>query len=478
MAGQIKRISNETVLKAEHGTIKRSGRLFIALGYPATYSVGASSLGFQTVYRIWNTITDLFCERFFIDTFSFNKTALTLESHKPAGNADLVAFSLACETDLAKTAYLLDSCGIPLLAKERKKYHPPVIMGGPLTLVDAKMMEPMADVIVNGEGEDALVYIAQVLKESSDKQEFLAALKGSGMGIWVTGLEECPAIYRVKPVSLPAIGVTFSNLAALKNLFLIEIARGCPHGCKFCLLARSGRFRFINKDIILNSVPDNAPGVGLVGAAVTDHPDLEEIVSILVDRKKRVSLSSMRADRLTDNLLKELKRGGLRTLTVAADGASQKVRDSITKGIDEEDLLKAAAMAKKYGLSGLKIYSMVGLPNETVDDIKDFNRMILELSKIIPVSIAVQAFVPKPNTPLSDAVMMDLKELKQRLALIKREAGKRVTVMPSSPKWSWIDWKLCNGGQNSAYTAIEAYKQGESFAAWKKSINKYIDTDR
>ncbi|MBN2802012.1 MAG: radical SAM protein [Deltaproteobacteria bacterium] len=473
MASKSKVFLNSEILKDEKGTILKKGSFTIALGYPAPYSVGASSLGFQTVYRTLNNIDNIVCERFFLDTYT-NREIKTVEGDRPVSSFDMVAFSVACETDLAKVAALLHAANIPFFAEDRNDRFPPVVIGGPLTLVDAKMAAPFADVIVAGEAEEALVIIGSALKESRDKNEFLQILENSQHGIWVTKDETGPEIYQVPKSSLPAFGATWSKNAALKDLFLIEIARGCPHRCQFCLLAGTGKYRFVDIENLIPLIPDEATGVGLVGAAVTDHPALEEIVEKIVLQNKRVSLSSMRADRITENLLMLLKKGGLQRLTVAADGSSQSIRDNIKKGIKDEDLINAALLAKKTGLQGMKIYSMVGLPDETFDDVKEFTKLLLELSKIISISVAVQSFVPKPNTPLCNAEMFEIKDLKERLSMIKKEAGKRVAVMPSSPKWSWIDWKLCNGGRSAAKIAVDAYKNKETFAAWKEAINKHL----
>lgn len=467
----------EEIYRAEKGVRYAHCVPWIALGYPASYEVGASSLGFQTVYRGWNETGVVSCQRFFFDSH-FPKIPVTVETQMPVGAADAVAFSLACETDLLPAVEMLQRLNYSPLASQRTAGHPPIIIGGPLTLVDPQLVAPLADVVVCGESEDALAVIAAGLAAREKKVDFLAQLHklSSSTGIWIPSLAPiAPTPHFVSADKLPAAAVTWSPFAGLKNLYLVEIARGCPRQCAFCLLAKTGRFRSVDKDVILSKIPAGAQGVGLVGAAVTDHPQLESIVGSIVESGRRVSLSSMRADRLTPQLLSSLVQGGLRSLTVAADGSSQEIRRQIKKGIDEQHLLDAAQMAKEAGLRGLKLYSMVGLPGESEADIREFASMVLELSKMIRLTIAIQAFVPKPNTPLADFPMTRQKDVKRRLMLLKRLVKGKVTIQSTSPRWSWVDWKLAHGGVNSANVAILANQNGGDFSAWKQAIGKVLE---
>ncbi|MBN2714427.1 MAG: radical SAM protein [Deltaproteobacteria bacterium] len=475
MKNRQKRSHIDSFTESEKGTLASSAPLWIALGYPAPYSVAASSLGFQTVYRTWNQHARVGCERF-VQAPDQGTSGTTLESGRPAREANAVAFSLACETDLLAVVQMLRQMGLSPLSAERPDDAPPVICGGPLTLLDPALMADLADVVVCGEGEDALFPIADALADARDKSDFLSRVHIlREVGGWVPALQPVPpAAHMVSLAQLPAFAATWSPLADFKDLFLVEIARGCPRRCAFCLLANSGRFRRIPQDAILSKIPDDASGVGLVGAAVTDHPDLGDIVSSIVATNRRVSLSSMRADRLTPALLKDLVRGGLRTLTVAADGSSQCIRDRIHKGITAQHLIDASRMAREMKLRGLKLYSMVGLPDETDDDIREFAALVTELAGNIRLTVAVQSFVPKPNTPLGDGPMLDIKALKQRLNLFQRLMKGRVTIQSTSPRWSWVDWRLAHAGPRAVAVAMMAADEGGEFSAWKRAIDTLL----
>ena len=463
------------ILHAERGMRFGSKPCWIAFGYPAPYAVAASSLGYQTVYRTWNQSGAVSCERFFY-TGQESGAAQTLESLKNVSSANAVALSLACETDLLPAVRMLRASGLAPLAANRRDSDAPVIVGGPLTLLDPKLVAPLADVVMCGEAEDALLPMAVALAETGSKSAFLSEMSGlSEVGVWVPSVHgEVLRPHRVAAGKLPAFAANWSPLADFRDLYLVEIARGCPRRCAFCLLAGTGRFRKVPRGTILEKIPAEARGVGLVGAAVTDHPELESIVADIVATDRRVSLSSMRADRLTPTLLANLVRGGLRTLTVAADGASERIRTSIQKGITAEHLLNAASLARAHKLKGLKLYSMVGLPGETDEDIEEFSELLGALSKIVRLTVAVQSFVPKPNTPLGDAQMVDVKTLKHRLSRLQRLMKGRVVMQSTSPRWSWLDWKLAHAGEKAVLAAIAADADDGDYAAWKRAIEKWI----
>ncbi|MBN2530360.1 MAG: radical SAM protein [Deltaproteobacteria bacterium] len=475
MTKRQKSIHPAEIIQVEHGLQYTPHPCWIAFGYPAPYSVAASSLGYQTVYRHWNTHEGISCERFVYDGEN-PQIPRTLESAQPISAAAALAFSMACETDLLPVVQMMRRSGISPLRKERTDSNIPVIAGGPLTLLSPELLSPLADVVVCGEGEDALDTIANALADSPNKSLFLKALStAADKGIWIPSLAPAPRkMHTVGIDRLPAFAATWSSLADFKDLFLVEIARGCPRRCAFCLLAQSGRFRAVPKEVILSKIPDSARGVGLVGAAVTDHPHLEEIVAEIVARQRRVSLSSMRADRLTPELLSRLVEGGLRTLTVAADGASEAIRARIRKGITEQHLIDAAKMARTQKLKGLKLYSMVGLPDETDADMVDFARLVTELSKLLRITVAIQSFVPKPNTPLGNVPMVETRLLKQRLNSFQRQMKGRVIIQSTSPRWSWVDWKLAHSKERGLDVAMAVSKTGGDFSDWKRAIANYL----
>jgi hypothetical protein len=465
-------------LVGEIGTIRKQAPVRIALGYPGSYAVATSSLGFQTVYRAWNRAPGICCARFFAPVEGpVERPLLTAEDRRPVSSAQAVAFSIACETELLWLVRLLEAAGIDPLADRRSEAEPPVIVGGPLTGLDPRLAAPFADAVVVGEAEPALPLLARALVETTDKTTLLDALATTEHGVWIPrhGVEP-PKPARATEASLPARAATWSPRAELKNLFLVEATRGCRRGCSFCVLSAraecAGRFRAAPVERVLDAIPQDAPGVGLVGAAVTDHPAIEELVARIVAAGKRVSLSSIRADRLTPALAGSLKAGGLRSLTLAADGASESLRRALRKQVSAQDLTRAAEIAAHAGIKRIKLYVMVGLPGETDTDIEELARLVGDLDRRVRVSIAAQAFVPKPGTPLGGATMEEPATIRRRLKLIDRLLRGRARVIPTSPRWSWLDWKLAHGAERSALAALRAHERGGAFAAWRSAVDE------
>ncbi|MDD5307352.1 MAG: radical SAM protein [Deltaproteobacteria bacterium] len=466
------------LLAGERGTIRRETPAIVALGYPAPYGVAVSSLGFQTVYRAWNALPGLTCVRFFAAEGPGRVgQLLAAETGRPVAAARAIAFSVSCETELQGLVRLLRSAGLSPLAAERGADDPPVIVGGPLTSLDPRLVAPFADAVVVGEAEELLEPLGEAIVSARGRDEFLDAIGTSRCGLWRSLLEPEPPEPAVAPVGvLPAFAATWSSAAELKDLFLVEATRGCARACAFCVLARrsggAGVFRAVPAARILAAVTEGAPGVGLVGAAVTDHPEIEDIVRAVVARGRRASLSSIRADRLTPGLASALVAGGLATITLSADGASQRLRDRIRKGITGDDLARAASVAASAGARNLKIYAMAGLPTEEDEDVLELAALVRSLDARLRLSVAVQAFVPKPGTPLAREPMADPGVIRRRVALLRSALAGRATVLPTSPRWSWLDWKLAHSGRKAALAAVAAERAGGGFGAWRAAIEE------
>ncbi|MDJ0766862.1 MAG: radical SAM protein [Myxococcota bacterium] len=467
----------QRILSEEVGTIRKEAASVVAIGYPAPYGVGVSSLGFQTVYRLLNQIPGLSCTRFFLPPDSEVRPPLrSLETGYPVAQARAIAFSISCETELMGIVTLLKGAHLSPLAVDRGPQDPPVFIGGPLTYLDPKLVSPLADCVIVGEAETAIAPLGAAIVGNRSKQDLLAAVAAHCPVAWIPAeTPSPPAFCPATAQALPALAATWSPLAELKGLFLVEATRGCKRGCAFCVM--SGRshhampFRPVPIDRILAAIPDQAPGVGLVGAAVTDHPEIEPLVAAIVASGRRVSLSSIRADCLTPSLAELLVRGGLRTLTLAADGCTDALRRAMHKGLTDGDLVRATEIARAAGVKGIKVYTMVGLPGESDDDIQRFADLTVNMSRHLRIAIAAQAFVPKPGTPLANADMATENVLRRRLNLLKRQVRGRARLISTSPRWSWIDWQLAHAGKQAARIAMEAQHHGGGYAAWRRAIS-------
>jgi radical SAM superfamily enzyme YgiQ (UPF0313 family) len=233
----------------------------------------------------------------------------------------------------------------------------------------------------------------------------------------------------------------------------------------------NGGMRMVPVADILAGIPAAARRVGLVGAAVTDHPHIADVVRGVVDGGREVGISSLRADRLTDELVGLLARGGYRTLTVASDGASERMRRFIERSTREQHLVRSAELCRAHKLATLKIYMMVGVPTETDDDIDELVRFTVELTRVQPrVALGVAPFVAKRNTPLDGEPFAGIDVVERRLARLRRGLRGRAEVRPTSARWAWVEYMLAQGGSEAGLAAMDAHRAGGSFAAWEKAF--------
>ncbi|HVV16508.1 MAG TPA: radical SAM protein [Polyangia bacterium] len=469
-------------LTDERGTIFKQAELPFALCYPSPYAVGMSSLGFQTIYRRLNGLQGVAAERAFLpdDARAARGVAdplRTYESGRPVGDFPVVAFSLAYELELAGLVDCLDLAGIPLLAEERlarAERFPLIVIGGPLTFSNPVPAAPYADVLLLGEAEETVIELCEAIKSSTSRGALLAQL-ASRPGFYVPPIhgEHPPAVAAADDTLLPAFSQIRTPHTELSDMFLIEPERGCHRGCTYCVMRRStnGGMRLVQPERVKSLIPADARRVGLVGAAVTDHPGLPEILRFIVDTGRQVGISSLRADRLDDEIVGLLRRGGYRTLTTAADGSSERLRDQIQRKTRERHLMRAAQLARAHGMQQLKLYMMVGLPGETDADIDELARFSLDLAGAAGrLVLGIAPFVAKRKTPLDGAPFEDIAVLDARLSRLRAAVKGRVTLRPTSPKWAWVEYRLAQGGFAAGHAAARAARAGGRFADWKAAF--------
>jgi len=483
-------------LSAERGTVFKQAELAFALVYPSPYHVGMSSLGYQTIYRALNGLAGVSAERAFLPDDAEKARATgeglaTYESRRPVGDFPVVAFSLAYELELAGLVTCLDLAGIPALAQERavgsssggpsgghhrRRRQPLVVIGGPITFSNPVPAGPFADVMLMGEAEQLIVTLVEAVRDAGEDREGLLARLAALPGFYVPAVHgaRVPAIAAADDASLPAHSQILTPHTELSDMFLIEPERGCHRGCTYCVMRRStnGGMRLVPPARVLSLIPAQARRVGLVGAAVTDHPGLVTILRGLVDTDREVGISSLRADRLTDEIVGLLKRGGYRSLTTASDGASERLRTLIERKTKERHLLRAAELTRTHGLHHLKLYMMLGLPGETLDDIDELARFGLELARVAPrVVFGIAPFVAKRNTPLDGAPFEGIAEVEAKLSHLRRALKGRVELRPTSPKWAWIEYRLAQGGFAAGHAAAQAARAGGRFGDWRRALS-------
>jgi len=464
-------------LESEKGTIFRQGRMQIALCYPSPYSVAHASLGYQVIYRAFNQRPDFVCERAVYpdepQRHHATRTPLfTLESQRPVSAFDLVAFSLAFELELPHLIEMLDLSGIAPLAQDRTSADPPIVIGGPVTLSNALPLGVFADVVVMGDGEVAVEHLMDAMESASSKSDFLKRCADLP-GLWVPTHhgDNVPDNQKVDVSHLPAVGQIVTPHSDLSNMFLIETSRGCPRMCTFCVVRGAvSPMREADPQAVLDAIPEWAERVGYVGAAVTDYRHIKEVLRGAVERGKELGISSLRADRLDEEMVTLLRQGGYRTMTVAADAPSEKMRSVIMKGIRERHLVRAAELARWVGFKTMKLYMVVGLPGETKEDLEDLVQLCEKLSDITPLAITLSPFVPKLHTPLATAPFAGIKEVDATLKMVRRSLKGKVDIRSTSARWAWIEYRMSQGGMDTGIAALQAHRAGGRFAHWKEAL--------
>ena len=462
-------------LADENGVIFKDAPFRVTIAYPNTYAVAMASLGFQTVYRLFNQEPDFVAARAFLEDAELAGPGRlpVYEASNYAGDVHIFAISIAFELDLVNVVRLLRAAGIEPLREARAGGDPLVIIGGPLTSSNPAPLVPFADAILIGDGEEMIPRLAEAYRQAYDKAEFLDLVEGMP-GVYLPDRDEREPRWATAPVDvLPVYSQIVSRQSEFPGVFLVEAERGCPRPCTFCLArVMYGPTRNVPAERVLNVIPEDVDKVGLVGAALSDYPHIKQVGRELIERGVKLSVSSIRADRIDMELAAILKHGGLRTFTIASDGPSQRLRDLLKKQVNEEHLLRAAEVASELGFSGYKLYQMIGLPTETDDDISEMISFTKRVAEIIPVTLGISPFVPKRHTPHWSDSFAGIKTIEARLKRIQKELRKlrpRVEVRSASAKWAWIEAVIARGGPEVGHAALRL-EDGESFSDWKRAL--------
>ena len=433
------------LLAREVGYVRKphGGKLRVALAFPNTYFVGMSNLGFQTVYKLFNAEDGIVCERFFLPPkteLAAQRAAgapvVTLESQTPIAEFDVVAFSVSFEWDYTNVLTLLRLGGIPVRAQDRTPRDPLVLIGGAVTFVNPEPLAPFADVIAAGEGESLIPSLLRAFTDAEDRDDLLRRLVAE-RGFYVPSFYDvqyggdgtiaayepragtgAPPVVRkaalktTEAVDPPATTI-FTPETEFGSRLLIEVVRGCANLCRFCWAGYNYLpVRAFPKDRILEIAARAKPysdRAGLVSIALCDHPDIEEILTGLVNMGYAISPASLRLDDLTPTILDLLRKSGEKTITIAPETGSDRLRRVINKTVTNDEILRAAEMIFASGMENLKLYYMIGLPTETDEDLVAIRDLTLQLRDVMLAHArsrgqvgrivgSVNPLVPKPGT--------------------------------------------------------------------------------
>ena len=484
-------------LSRETGTVFKDwgGRLPIALIYPNSYYLGMSNLGIQSIYSLLNGYPEVVCERVFWEKEgrAQQTTPISLESQRPLANFAVLAFSISYELDYFNVAQVLKASGIPLYAADRDESHPLVIAGGPCIIANPLPLAPFFDCLCIGEAEPILPAMLPAITEGikGKRPELLKAL-ASLPGVYM------PQCYDGTPVSrqwatnlddFPVNSTILTPDTELGNLYLMEVERGCHWGCRFCLVSNTFspmRFRSVDRLIAQAELGlQYRKRLGLVGPTVPEHPHFEELLTRLQQTGAELSISSLRIKPLPSTALREMTKGGARTIALAPEAGSQRLRQVINKGISEDDILKAIEKVAEEGIKQLKLYFMTGLPTETDDDIQEMIDLTLRGKAILDrqrtgcrITLSIAPFVPKAGTPFQWLPMEELSTLNHRLSRLKNDLPPRgIKLKGESPAWSQVQGVLARGDTRLA--GVLADIEEVSLSGWRKAVNRcHLDIDQ
>ena len=525
--------SNKRYAESEIGTIRKDcrGCIRIALVYPNEYHVGMSNLGFQTVYYLLNNIENVACERSFLP----DKTDLpgaritTIESGRQISDFDIISFSISFENDYPNLLTILKKANIPLHSSNRGTPHPLVIAGGVACFLNPEPISSFIDCFLIGEAELMLSQFIDSFDNNISRKSLLKKIANKVPGSYVPAFYEStynkdgtirsfeplldvPAnIRRTYLKDLSQVSTCSSIITphtTFDNTFLIETGRGCPHGCRFCsagYIYRPPRFRSFS--VIAQCLDQGClltNKIGLVGAAVSDFPEIKELYDYVNNKNIRLSFSSLRADSLCPELISLLRQSKVKTATIAPDAGSERMRTVINKGITEEKILNATEALVAGGIPNLKLYFMIGLPTETMDDVeaiiklcKKIKHQFLKASRIRKriggITVSVNSFVPKPFTPFQWVAMDNERTLKKKIKMIKHGLKKvaNVRVHADIPRWAYIQAMFSRGDRrvseiltlanknqgNWAQTLKETLINPDFYALRERSLDELLPWD-
>ena len=489
------------------GKQRRRGKTAVALIYPNTYQLGMSNLGFQTVYRLLNELDGIVCERSFLPDQDVADTGdiISIESGRPIATFDIIAVSLSFENDYPNLLSILQKAGLPFRSTQRDESHPLIIAGGVTCLLNPAPIAPFIDCFLIGEAEANLPGFMRMVQETDTRETLLTRASQEIEGIYVPGfyketynpdntfqglkpLKDVPAVIRrayVRDINqTPACSVIVTPNTTFDQTYLIEVSRGCPHGCRFCgagFVYRPPRFR--DPRLLVSCLHDGRAythKIGLVGAAVSDLPGLGDLCKAAEKTEAVVSFSSLRADALDPDLISHLSKSKVKTATIAPDAGSERLRRCINKGISEKNILAAAEALVTQGIPNLKLYFMIGLPTETMEDIEAIINLCKKVKHVFlkssrakgrmgGITVSINSFVPKPHTPFQWAAMDDIQTLKLKRKHIQKGLKQvpNVRMHADIPRWAYVQALLSRGDMRVADMLEAAHDNGGN---WPKTL--------
>ena len=491
----------------------------VAIVYPNTYFLGMSNLGLHIIYEEINLRNDSVCERIFLpekkelEAYDKTKTPLmSVETQRPMHQFDVVAFDVTFEMDYFHIPLMLRHGRVPIMGKDRTEFDPIVIAGGPCATFNPEPFADFIDAFIIGEGEGIVSRVLDIIRdgkmEGLDRHAILRQLADVS-GVYVPSLyvpiynedgefkgydiaEGVPKTIKRHFEMLTSGGETVvaTNYTEFGAMYIIEVARGCGRHCRFCMAGYCFRVPRVRPLDILKEGVERAEKlgkkVGLMGAAISDYPEVDELVNYIRSKDMRYSCASLRADSLTQAVVDGLADSGQKTITIAPETGSERLRRVINKGISEEHLQNAATLSAKSGIQHMRLYIMIGLPTETNEDIEAIvglaERTQAHMEKVGckgRLTLSINPFIPKPFTPFQWMAMDNQKAVEKKLQYIKKalQKNRRIEVLVESPKEAYIQGVLARGDRRlgAVIAAFAADRGSKSFQSEMKAAGLDMD---
>ena len=511
----------DALLAAEQGAVYKPGgaAVSVALAYPNTYHVGMSNLGVHQLYAIMNRRNDTACERVFLpdeeDLAAYRERGeplTALESRRPVRDFDILAFSVSFEQDYLNVVEMLRLADIPPRSRERTGSHPLLVLGGICTFFNPEPLAGLFDVVVVGEGEEVADELIDAFRAGAgkDRQELLVLLsRVPGVYIpsfyevrynddgsvrerrpLVAGAPERIVKRRMKEIdSRPAATVIRTPNTEFGGMHLAEVTRGCGRHCRFCM---AGYIYLPPRNLSLERGREQAQEadgtcgkIGLVGSALSDYPAIDDLCASV---QGGLSVSSLRADSLKPALIERLAQSGHRTISIAPEAGSERLRTVINKGITEADILRAADLVFASGIPNLKLYVLIGLPTERQEDVDAIITLAGQVhevqlrharpaGRIGRITLSVNSFVPKPFTPFQWEPMESVASLNRKLRGLEkgvRQIG-NMNIIHDLPKWEQVQAVLSRGDRRTGELLLAAHERGGDWKAAARGLGADLE---